>query len=73
VPVERPLTVQATALGVAYLAGLAVGVWSGVDELRHAWRSGGVFRPQWSESEREERFAAWHKAAASATGDAPRG
>jgi glycerol kinase len=62
-PVERPETVQASALGAAYLAGIACGVWSGIDELRHAWRSGGVFEPKWSEDERQERFARWQRAA----------
>ena len=61
-PVERPETVQATALGAAYLAGLAGGVWQSVDELRHAWRSGGVFEPRAGSSEREERFARWRQA-----------
>jgi glycerol kinase len=62
-PVERPETVQASALGAAYLAGIACGVWSGVDELRHAWRSGGIFEPRWSEDERQERFTRWQRAA----------
>ena len=65
-PVERPETVQASALGVAYLAGIAAGVWNGLDDVRHAWRSGGVFSPRWSEAEREERFRSWHKAIAAA-------
>jgi glycerol kinase len=38
-------------------------VWSGVDELRHAWRSGGVFEPRWGEGERQGRFARWQRAA----------
>lgn len=57
--VERPETVQATALGVAYLAGLATGVWGGVAELRDAWRSGGVFEPGDDRAGAERRFAAW--------------
>src|SRR5262249_28798973 len=43
--VERPQPVQATALGAAYLAGMGAGVWNGIDDVRHAWRSGGVFAP----------------------------
>ena len=58
-PVERSETLQATALGAAYLAGLAVGVWGNLDDLRHAWRSGRVFSPRWSADEREERFQQW--------------
>jgi glycerol kinase len=66
VAVERPDPVQATALGVAYLAGVAAGVWSGLDEVRHAWRSGGVFAPRWSQDEREARFTWWRERAISA-------
>ena len=73
-PVERPETVQATALGVAYLAGMGAGVWSGIDDVRHAWRSGGVFTPRLAVDEREARFAAWQQAIAAARlGSGPRG
>ncbi len=65
-PVERPETVQATALGVAYLAGMGVGVWGGIDDVRHAWRSGGVFTPRLGADEREARFHAWQQAIAAA-------
>jgi len=65
-PIERPETVQATALGTAYLAGMAAGVWSGVDDVRGAWRSGGVFEPRLSADERDARFAAWQRAVAAA-------
>jgi glycerol kinase len=66
-PVERPEAIQASALGAAFLAGIAVGVWANIDELRHSWRSGGVFEPRWGEDERETRFAAWRNAIAAAT------
>ena len=61
-PVERPESVQATALGAAYLAGLGVGVWRGLDDLRHAWRSGRVFEPRLGADERAARLAAWQRA-----------
>jgi len=64
--VERPETVQATALGTAYLAGLGTGVWGSLDDVRGAWRSGGVFRPRGSADQREARFAAWQQAVAAA-------
>ena len=64
--VERPETVQATALGTAYLAGMASGVWSGVDEVRGAWRSGGIFEPRLGADERDARFAAWQQAVGAA-------
>ena len=66
-PVERPETVQATALGAAYLAGLATGVWESIDDVRHAWRSGGVFEPRAGADEREERFARWRQAVRAAS------
>jgi glycerol kinase len=65
-PVERPETVQATALGTAYLTGLATGVWGSIDEVRGAWRSGGVFEPHGSTDQRQARFAAWQQAVAAA-------
>jgi glycerol kinase len=61
-PVERPQSVQASALGAAYLAGLATGVWRSLDDVRHAWRSGRIFEPCWSADEREGRFKAWRRA-----------
>jgi glycerol kinase len=65
-PVERPEAIQASALGAAFLAGIAVGVWANIDELRHTWRSGGVFEPRWKEDEREAYFDGWRKAIAAA-------
>lgn len=61
VPVERPEAVQASALGAAYLAGLATGVWQSTDELRGAWRCARRFEPRLDADEREQRFAAWRK------------
>jgi len=54
--------VQATALGVGYLAGLAAGVWEGLEQVREIWQPGGRFTPQWTEAEREERFGIWQEA-----------
>ena len=51
VPVIRPEVTETTALGAAYLAGLAVGFWSGVDELRANWRVGKTFEPAMSAAE----------------------
>jgi glycerol kinase len=61
VAVERPKSVQASALGAAYLAGLSTGVWASIDEVRDAWRSGGIFEPQVSRDEAEERFQTWRR------------
>ncbi len=65
-PVERPHSVQASALGAAYLAGLATGVWSNGDQLKQAWRSGGVFEPRWSADQRDSSFHDWQKSIAAA-------
>jgi glycerol kinase len=60
-PVERPTVIQAGALGAAYLAGLATGVWSSTDELAASWRRDRVFEPRLDATTREERFAAWQR------------
>ena len=65
-PVERPQSVHASALGAAYLAGLATGVWSDLDQLKVAWRSGGVFEPRWSADRRESTYRAWQRAISAA-------
>src|SRR5881296_383510 len=60
-PVERPAVLEAGALGAAYLAGLATGVWAGTDDLRACWRRDRLFAPRLGAAEREERFAAWQR------------
>jgi len=59
IPVERPAVLEAAALGAAYLAGLATGVWSDVDDLSRAWQRERVFEPRLAADERDARFAAW--------------
>jgi glycerol kinase len=62
VPVVRPLVTETTALGAAYLAGLATGFWAGTDDLK-AKREGDVrFEPRMSATERAERRARWQRA-----------
>jgi glycerol kinase len=62
VPVIRPAVTETTALGAAYAAGLAVGFWSGQDELRERWSEDKRWEPQMDESEREAEYARWLKA-----------
>lgn len=62
VPVMRPACVETTALGAAYLAGLARGFWSGTDELQRKWKIERVFEPVMAVQEREERITGWKKA-----------
>jgi glycerol kinase len=62
IPVVRPKVVETTALGAAYAAGLATGVWGGLDELRTHWREDVRFEPRMPEDERERRYRQWRKA-----------
>jgi glycerol kinase len=61
-PVVRPTVHETTALGAAYAAGLAVGVWSGVEELKRHWQADRQFTPSWSQDRRDAAFRGWHKA-----------
>ena len=65
-PVERPVVLDAAAVGAAYLAGLGTRVWASTDDLARTWQPERVFEPRGSDTERAERFAAWkvHVAAA---------
>ena len=62
VPVVRPSYLETTALGAAFLAGLATGFWSGTDELEQFWSVDCRFEPGMSESRREELYAGWKAA-----------
>lgn len=62
VPVVRPKVNETTALGAAYAAGLAVGYWSGVDDLRKNWSEGGRWSPAMAPDLRERRYRQWKKA-----------
>ena len=61
-PVRRPACVESTAMGAAYLAGLAVGYWKNLEEIRENWRVDKVFDPNIDEGERVSRIAGWRKA-----------
>jgi glycerol kinase len=60
--VERPAELETTALGAAFLAGLATGVWKDLDALRATWQSGAVFRPRMSAGRRAQLSAGWQQA-----------
>jgi len=62
VPVIRPTVAETTALGSAYAAGLAVGFWSELDELRDNWGKDKEWEPQMEENERAKQYAMWKKA-----------
>jgi len=61
-PVVRPRVAETTALGAAYAAGLAVGFWADLDELRANWREDRRWEPAMGEAERDERLRVWRKA-----------
>jgi glycerol kinase len=65
-PVQRNSASDVSALGAAYLAGLAVGVWSSEDEIESLPRHSDRFTPQMNEAERERLYAGWRKAIAQA-------
>jgi glycerol kinase len=62
VPVVRPRTLETTALGAAYAAGLAVGYWQNTDDLVRNWAATQEWRPQMEPEQREELIASWRKA-----------
>jgi glycerol kinase len=68
VTVVRPKVNEATALGAAYAAGLAVGFWESLDELRSHWAIDRVFEPAMSEATRQAYYADWLKAVSKSTG-----
>ena len=60
--VQRPAIRETTALGAAYLAGLATGVWKSREEITHLWSCNQLFEPKMGETQREELLEGWHKA-----------
>lgn len=68
VPVVRPRITETTALGSAYLAGLAVDFWKDVDEIADQWSIDETFEPEMDRGKIEEHYAGWHKAVERAKG-----
>lgn len=60
--VIRPQVVETTAMGAAYLAGLAVGYWSSIDEIRKQWHVDRVFEPSWDEKQIQTARSGWEDA-----------
>ena len=67
-PVRRPVIRETTALGAAYLAGLAVGIWQSTDELRSLWRVDAEFTPAMTAESRQRLMSDWQKAVGRARG-----
>jgi glycerol kinase len=68
VTVRRPANLETTALGSAYLAGLAEGVWDSVDDIGASWRSDADFEPAGSRAEADARYDRWKEAVERAKG-----
>jgi glycerol kinase len=64
VPVNRPANLETTALGAAFHAGLATGVWSGLEELSRTWAAADTFTPRMDGAKRRTLIAGWQKAVA---------
>lgn len=62
VPVERPVVTETTALGAAYLAGLAVGYWRSLDEIASQWQRERLFEPTMNADQRDSLYDGWRKA-----------
>jgi len=62
VPVVRPRVTETTALGAAYLAGLAVGFWDSLEDLETHWRVDRRFEPTMSRDEAASRLRQWSRA-----------
>lgn len=62
IPVVRPMITETTALGAAYLAGLAVGFWKNEKEIAKQWQVEKRFEPKMKKSERERLYAGWQEA-----------
>jgi glycerol kinase len=68
VPVRRSQVKETTALGAAYLAGIAEGIWPSPDEAAAAWASDGAWEPAAATDDVEARYATWQRAVERARG-----
>ena len=58
----RPVILETTALGAAFLAGLGVGFWSDIQDVRKSWREDAQFSPSMSQQQKEIFLSNWHEA-----------
>src|SRR5260370_34747465 len=61
VPVQRPTVAETTALGAAYLAGIATGFWGSAEEVAEHWAINRTFEPKMGADEREDLYANWKR------------
>lgn len=62
VPVHRPACIETTAMGAAYLSGLAVGFWKSTEDVKRNWQISQIFKPNMEAAEREAQLKGWKKA-----------
>ena len=62
IPIEKPVVIETSALGAAYLAGLAIGFWQSIEEVASYWKLETRFEPRISESKRENLYSGWLQA-----------
>jgi glycerol kinase len=60
--ISRPSLIETTAAGAAFLAGLGVGFWSDLNEIKAAWKSDQEFTPRLTKKQRSTRLSHWHEA-----------
>ena len=66
--VLRPTITETTALGAAYLAGLAVGYWASIEDIQQQWQIDKTFTPSMEDAKRNELTAGWQKAVSATIG-----
>ncbi len=62
IPVIRPTVSETTALGAAYVAGLAAGIWDSLEGVRSHWKADRRFDPAWPADRRDAGYASWRRA-----------
>lgn len=68
IPIQRAAVAETTALGAAYLAGLAVGLWHDTVDIKRRWRAAETYEPKFSADQRESLYAGWKRAVERARG-----
>lgn len=71
-PIQRAINLETTALGAAFLAGLAVGYWQDIDEIRESYQAGKTFEPNMANERREKLYSGWQQAVAAARAFKPK-
>jgi len=68
IPIQKAELAETTALGAAYLAGLATGLWKDTTQIAKQWRASEIYEPKMSSDQRESLYAKWKRAVERAQG-----